>query len=88
MENLLKIAVAGSVKVEWLATGRGPMSLPGINESGDQLTDLQLSEFALNDDEQRILRAFRSLERRSVAAMVVLAESLALSGRKRRSETT
>lgn len=88
MENLLKIAIAGSVMVEWLATGRGPMSMPGVNRSGDQLTDLQLSEFALNDDEQRVLRAFRSLERRSVGAIVVLAESLALNGRKLRSDTT
>ena len=76
MENLIKIAVVGCMQLEWLATGRGKMAMPDGNFSADQLTDLQLSEFALNDHEQRILRAFRALDRRSVHAVTVLAESL------------
>ncbi len=84
MENLLKIAVAGSVKAEWLATGRGAMVMPSAGKPADQITDLQLSEFALTDYEQRVLRAFRNLEHRSVSAIVILAESLVVQGKRGR----
>jgi len=76
IENQIKIAMIASMRLEWLATGRGKMVMTESAHSGDQLTDLQLSEFALTDDEQRILRAFRALDRRSVKAVVNLAESL------------
>jgi hypothetical protein len=88
MENQVKIAKVASLNLEWLATGRGKMSVESADHSGDQLTDLQLSEFALNDEEQRVLRAFRMLDRRSVKAIVGLAESLIVvrPGRSVRSE--
>lgn len=76
MENQIKIATIASMRLEWLATGRGKMAMSEAEHSDDPLTDLQLSEFALSDDEQRILRAFRSMDRRSVKAVVALAESL------------
>lgn len=76
-ENLIKIAMAGSMQFEWLSTGRGKMSIPSDHQYADELTALQLSEFALTDEEQRILRAFRRLDRRSITAILVLAESLA-----------
>jgi transcriptional regulator with XRE-family HTH domain len=87
MENLIKLAVIAGMHLEWLATGRGKMSLPDAGASGDQLTDLQLSEFALNEHEQRILRAFRALDRRSVHAITVLAESLVPSAAGKRGRT-
>jgi len=76
MEHQIKIAVIAGMRVEWLATGRGKMAMADSAYTGDQITDLQLSEFALNDDEQRILRAFRALDRRSIKAVVTLAEAL------------
>src|SRR5687767_2404591 len=63
LENQVKIATIASMRLEWLATGRGKMSMDEKDDSGDHITDLQLSEFALCDDEQRILRAFRALDR-------------------------
>ena len=85
MENLLKVAVLGSVQAEWLATGRGKMSLPHQLIADDQITTLQLAEFALSNDEQRMLRAMRCLDGKAVSAVLVLAESL---GARRRTRTS
>lgn len=83
MENLIKVATLGSMQVEWLASGRGKMALPNQGLADDQITSLQLAEFALSDDEQRMLRALRNLDRKSLSAIVVLAESLAVTRRSK-----
>lgn len=83
MENMIKIAILGCVQVEWLASGRGNMAMPKQLLADDQITALQLAEFAISDDEQRMLRAMRALDRRAVQAVVALAECLG-SGRRSR----
>lgn len=83
MENLIKVAMLGSMQVEWLASGRGKMALPNQGLADDQITSLQLAEFALSDDEQRLLRAVRNLDRKTLSAIVVLTESLSIARRSK-----
>lgn len=79
MQNLLSIAKACRVSLEWLGTGRG-----GISPDPDVLADVPTADAELVDvEEERILLAgFRNLPRRSQQLVLDLVETLQ-SGRRR-----
>ena len=79
MQNLLSIAKACRVSLEWLGTGRG-----GISPDPDALADVPAADAELVDvEEERVLLAgFRNLPRRSQQLVLDLVETLQ-SGRRR-----
>ena len=79
MQNLLSIAKACRVSLEWLGTGRG-----GISPDPDALADVPTADAELVDiEEERVLLAgFRNLPRRSQQLVLDLVETLQ-SGRRR-----
>ena len=79
MQNLVAIARACRVSIEWLGTGRG-----GISPDPDALADVPTADAELVDvEEERILLAgFRNLPRRSQQLVLDLVETLQ-SGRRR-----
>lgn len=84
MSNLRKVATVTGVQFEWLATGRGRMSL-----SPDEALDgVSAVDAAMVDEpmELRLLAAFRTLPPRSQAPLVELLEQMATlrTGRARR----
>lgn len=76
-DHLEQLARELSVAHEWLATGRGDMTLPGqcheVSEARDDLVE--------SPAERRLLRAWRSLPARPRVALLELAE--AFRGRRR-----
>jgi transcriptional regulator with XRE-family HTH domain len=79
MQNLLSIAKACGVSLEWLGTGRG-----GISLASDALAEIPAADAELVDvEEERILLAgFRNLPRRSQQLVLDLVETLQ-AGRRR-----
>lgn len=59
IEHLAKIAVSCGVSFEWLATGRGAVSIAGPETSA-----LEASSFAVDLTEERLLVAFRRVPRK------------------------
>ena len=75
MTNLRRVATVTGVQFEWIATGRGRMSL-----SADEALDgVSAVDAAMVDEplELRMLAAFRSLPARSQAPLVELMEQMA-----------
>lgn len=75
MSNLRRVATVTGVQFEWIATGRGRMSL-----SADEALDgVSAVDAAMVDEplELRMLAAFRSLPPRSQAPLVELMEQMA-----------
>lgn len=73
--HLRDVATLTGIQFEWLATGRGPMSL-----SREQALDsVAVAEALLVDDalEMRLLRAFRDAPARGRVALVEVVEELA-----------
>lgn len=72
VDHLRAIAVATGLPFEWLATGRGSMSLPADEQPSDsvvvQLEDVQ---------ERRLIAAWRSASPRARAAMLEMLEEMA-----------
>ena len=79
MQNLLSIAKACRVSLEWLGTGRG-----GRSPDPDALADVPTADAALVDgeDERTLLAGFRNLPRRSQQLVLDLVETLQ-AGRRR-----
>ena len=79
MQNLLAIAKACQVSLEWLGTGRG-----GISTDPDALADVPTANAELVDveEERMLLAGFRNLPRRSQQLVLDLVDTLQ-SGRRR-----
>ena len=77
MQNLVAIARACRVSIEWLGTGRGPMGMD------PDLADIPVADAELVDarEERDLLAAFRNLPRRS--QQLVLELAVALQGSRR-----
>jgi len=73
MQNLLSVAMACRVSLEWLGTGRGPFSA----ESQD-LADVPTADAELVDveEERALLGSFRDLPRRRQQLVIDLTENL------------
>lgn len=74
--NLSKIAVATSIQFEWLATGRGRMTVKRDGEDGEETPALLLKFYARDEIEERALFALRKLEHRLSIAIVEMAERM------------
>lgn len=75
MSNLRRVATVTGVQFEWIATGRGRMSLsPDEALDGVSAVDATMVDEPL---ELRMLTAFRSLPPRSQAPLVELMEQMA-----------
>ena len=79
MQNLLAVAKACRVSLEWLGTGRG-----GISTDPDALDDVPAADAELVDveEERMLLAGFRSLPRRGQQLMIDMVEVMQ-SGRRR-----
>ena len=79
MQNLLAVAKACRVSLEWLGTGRG-----GISTDPDALDDVPAADAELVDveEERMLLAGFRSLPRRGHQLMIDMVEVMQ-SGRRR-----
>jgi len=73
MQNLVAIAMACEVSIEWLGTGRG-----GMSADPDALADIPTADAELVDahEERELLAAYRNLPRRSQALVLELAHAL------------
>lgn len=72
MANLCAVAVANNVRLEWLATGRGPMTL-----TEDERLDaiVAVDGLMLDDpDEVSLIRIFRRLPNKAQILIMELAE--------------
>ena len=78
MQNLVAIAQACRVSIEWLGTGRG-----GMTSDPEALADIPTADAELVDahEERELLAAFRNLPRRSQQLVMELAEALQASRR-------
>lgn len=81
--NLRKIAKVTGVGFEWLATGRGRMTLSS-KEALDGMP-AALAELIDDDAEIRLVRAFREAPAKARAALLELAEQIAVlrTGKRR-----
>lgn len=81
MQNLIAIARACEVSLEWLGTGRGAMA---SDPAG--LADVPAAHAELVDahDERTLLAGFRNLPRRSQQAVLELVEILQAGRRSRK----
>lgn len=59
IEHLIEIAVLSGVAFEWLATGRGPVTL-----GAQEIPAVDPTSFATDQIEDRLLNAFRRVPRR------------------------
>jgi transcriptional regulator with XRE-family HTH domain len=75
--NLIKIAVATLTRFEWMATGRGPLSLKQDPANIDDTPAAVLQYYAHDEIEERTLIAMRKLEYWQTVAIAKLAETLA-----------
>ena len=78
MQNLVAIAQACRVSIEWLGTGRG-----GMTSDPEALADIPTADAELVDAhaERELLAAFRNLPRRSQQLVMELTEALQASRR-------
>ena len=78
MQNLVAIAQACRVSIEWLGTGRG-----GMTSDPEALADIPTEDAELVDahEERELLAAFRNLPRRSQQLVMELTEALQASRR-------
>ena len=78
MQNLVAIAQACRVSIEWLGTGRG-----GMTSDPEALADIPTADAELVDahEERELLAAFRNLPRRSQQLVMELTEALQASPR-------
>lgn len=76
--NLCKIAVATSIQFEWLATGRGRMTVNPTGDSDDNVQALLLQFYAHDEVEERVLIGLRKIEYWQTVAIAELVESFAL----------
>ena len=78
MQNLVAIAQACRVSIEWLGTGRG-----GMTSDPEALADIPTADAELVDahEERDLLAAFRNLPRRSQQLVMELTEALQASRR-------
>ena len=78
MQNLVAIAQACRVSIEWLGTGRG-----GMTSDPEALADIPTADAELVDahEERELLAAFRNLPRRSQQLVKELTEALQASRR-------
>lgn len=80
VENLATISRITEVAFEWLATGRGPMTL-----AHDPLDDIPpVMGLADTEEECRMLQHFRLLDRREQALVIEMATALASGSRRQR----
>ena len=79
MQNLLAIAKACRVSLEWLGTGRG-----GISTDPDALAEVPAADAELVDveEERMLLAGFRELPRRSQQLVLDLVDTLQSSRRR------
>ena len=79
MQNLVAIAQACRVSIEWLGTGRG-----GMTSDPEALADIPTADAELVDahEERELLAAFRNLPRRGQQLMIDMVEVMQ-SGRRR-----
>jgi transcriptional regulator with XRE-family HTH domain len=75
VRNLRSVAMATGVNFEWLATGRGAMTL----SEQDRLDSIPAAQALLADDplEMRLLRAFRDTTPQARVSLVEVVEQLA-----------
>ena len=78
MQNLVAIAQACRVSIDWLGTGRG-----GVTGDPEALADIPTADAELVDahEERELLAAFRNLPRRSQQLVMELTEALQASRR-------
>ena len=78
MQNLVAIAQACRVSIEWLGTGRG-----GMTSDPEAMADIPTADAELVDahEERELLAAFRNLPRRSQQLVMELTEALQASRR-------
>ena len=83
MQNLLAVAKACRVSLEWLGTGRG-----AISPDPDVLDDVPTANAELVDveEERMLLAGFRNLPRRGQQLMIDMVEVMQ-SGRRRTGQT-
>lgn len=85
VSHLTALAQKLDCSFEWLATGRGGRACATGSADGGEETAVVLRHFAHDDDEERILGVFRSLDERDREMVMSLADALAekaLTGRK------
>lgn len=73
MQNLLAVARACDVSIEWLGTGRG-----GMSTDPEAMADIPTADAELVDahEERELLAAYRNLPRRSQHLLMELAQAL------------
>lgn len=73
MQNLVAVARACGVSIEWLGTGRG-----GMSTDPEALADIPTADAELVDahEERELLAAYRNLPRRSQNLLMELAQAL------------
>lgn len=76
MANLIAMARACDVSIEWLGTGRGAMLLGGLELAHVPAADAELVDAS---DERALLAAFRSLPRRLQHPILQFVQSLTAS---------
>ena len=81
LSRLQAVATATAVNFEWLATGRGSQSRTRAGEA-TEAPALKLDLFALDDEEEKLLRRFRMLPPGARHLLVGLLDQLARGGRK------
>ena len=83
MQNLVAIAQACRVSIEWLGTGRG-----GMTSDPEALADIPTADAELVDahEERELLAAFRNLPRRSQQLVMELTEALQASRRGKKAK--
>lgn len=79
MANLVAIARACDVSLEWLGTGRGAMRLGGQELADIPTADAELVE---ESNERALLLAFRSMPKRTQDAFLDLGRVIASSRRR------
>ena len=76
--NLCKIALATSIQFEWLATGRGRITVKPQGDNDDDTQALLLQFYAHDEVEERVLIGLRKIEYWQTVAIAELVESFAL----------
>lgn len=73
MQNLLAVARACDVSIEWLGTGRG-----GMSTDPEAMAEIPTADAELVDahEERELLAAYRNLPRRSQHLLMELAQAL------------
>ena len=79
MQNLVAIARACRVSIEWLGTGRGGMTLDPEAQADIPTADAELVD---SHEERELLAAYRSLPRRSQHLVMELTQALQAGGRR------